>query len=241
MYHSVGVSRCSPTQKTKLKKGGAVRMKLGSAHSLPLRKDQIKKLERAHKKGGSVTIMLDPYQIDELHGRGFFDTLKKVAASPITKSISRAVRPIARDMVKSMLPQEGVMGSLSHGAIDLLDREAEKAGYGRKKKYVHHDKRIFNGQIIEPEALGMSVDEFDKLYGKGFFDSLKKVAASPITKSISRAVRPIARDMVKSMLPQEGVMGSLSRGAIDLLDREAEKEGYGRRRKKGGALIAAGY
>lgn len=221
-------------------KGKGIRMKLGNAHTIPMRDDQIKKIARNHSKGMASTISLDPYAIQELHGSGFFDSLKKIASNPIVKSISRVARPIATNMARGALSSMGPMGqALGNATIDVLDAEAQKRGYGvrkagRPRKYVHHDVRM-----IEPALM--------KKRGKGFFDNLKKIASSDVTKSLSKSLRPMATDYLRSKLPQDGIMGSLSNLALNEANRFAESKGYGvkkrrgRPSKKGGALIAAGY
>jgi hypothetical protein len=242
MYHNCGVQKLSPAQIAKLKSGQAVRIKVGSHHTLPLRKDQIKKLQSAHKRGSGITIELDPTSLEHLHGSGFFDSMKKAFSHPITKQISQAVRPIATNMARSSLSAFGPTGqALGNATIDLLDSEAQKAGYGVKKKvgkkhYVHHDVRMY-----EP------VEHGQHLHGSGFFDSLKKAASSNVAKSISKSLRPMATEFVRSNLPQDGVLGALSNLAVNEANALAERHGYGvakRRRgrpRKGGALIAAGY
>ena len=227
VYHSVGISHLKDEQKRKLKHGLGVRMKLGSHHTLPLREDQIKKLHRAHKKGSAVTIELDPYQCDQLHGSGFFDSMKKAFSHPITKQISQAVRPIATNMARGALGSMGPMGqALGNATIDLLDSEAQKAGYGvkgRKKHYVHHDVRM-----VEPVEVGHHLK-----HGEGFFDSLKKAASSNVAKSISKSLRPMATEFVRSNLPQDGVLGALSNLAVDEANKLAERHGYGIKKKRG--------
>jgi len=221
-----------------MKHGGAVRMKLGTHHTLPLRADQIKKLQRAHKKGSAVTIELDPYQCDHLHGSGFFDSIKSAFSHPITKQISQAVRPIATNMARGALSSFGPMGQMvGNTLISAADAEAQKAGYGVRKHYVHHDKRL-----VEPVEVGHHLK-----HGQGFFDSLKKAASSNVAKSISKSLRPMATDYLRSKLPQDGVLGALGNLALDESNKLAERHGYGvhhRKRgrpRKGGALIAAGY
>jgi hypothetical protein len=240
VYHSVGISHLKDEQKRKLKHGLGVRMKLGSHHTLPLREDQIKKLHKAHKKGSAVTIELDPYQCDHLHGSGFFDSIKKAFSHPITKSIVKAVRPIATDMARTALGSMGPIGqTVGNIGLDVANQQAEQHGYGvkkgRKKHYVHHDVRMY-----EP------VEHGQHLHGEGFFDNLRAAASSNVAKSISKSLRPMATEFVRSKLPQDGVLGALSNLAVDEANKLAERHGYGIKRKrgrprKGGALIAAGY
>jgi len=234
-YHECGIHHLTPSQKAKLRRGGSVRMKLGKHHTLPLREDQLKKLARAHSKGQASTVILDPYQVDILHGSGFFDSMKKAFSSPAAKQISQALRPVATNMARGALTSMGPMGqALGNATIDILDAEASKRGYGVRKHYVHHDKRL-----VEPVEVGHHLKR-----GKGFFDSLKKAASSNVAKSISKSLRPMATDFIRSKLPQDGVLGALGNLALEESNKLAERHGYGvrrRGRKKGGALIAAGY
>jgi hypothetical protein len=233
MYSNVKVCSLTPSQKSNLMKGKGIRMKVGNSHSIPMRSDQVKKMARNHSKGMATTIALDPYAIDQLHGTGFFDTLKKVASNPIVKSISRVARPIAANMARGALSSMGPMGqAIGNTLIDVADAEAEKRGYGvrkagRPRKYVHHDKRI-----IEPALM--------KKRGKGMFGDIMKAS--------SKALRPVATDFLRSKLAnQGGIMGALGNAGLDLANQFAESKGYGvkkrgrPRSKKGGALIAAGY
>ena len=50
MYSEIGISKLSETQKSKLRNGHPVRVKLGSGNKLNLTNEQIKKLESASKK-----------------------------------------------------------------------------------------------------------------------------------------------------------------------------------------------
>jgi hypothetical protein len=245
VYHGCGIAKISPSQKSKLKRGEPVRMKLGSAHTLPMTEHQIKKLTSAHNKGSAHTIHLDPYQIDELHGMGFFDSMKKAFTSPAAKQISQALRPVATNFARGALSSLGPTGQLlGNTAIDLANQQAEAHGYGLKKvgrpiKYVHHDKRI-----VEPVERGRKLKS---VRGKGFFDSLKKVASSDVAKGLSKSLRPMATDFLRSKLPQGGVMGTLGNLALDEANKYAEAKGYGVKKRgrgrprRGGALIAAGY
>lgn len=235
MYTHVKVCPLTSSQKSNLMKGKGIRMKLGNAHSIPLRDDQIKKMARNHNKGMATTIALDPYAIDQLHGTGFFDSMKKAFSHPVTKQISQALRPVATNMARGALSSFGPMGqAVGNALIDVADAEAEKRGYGVKKprKYVHHDKRI-----VEPVAMGRKLKS---VKGKGWGMDLLKAG--------SKALRPVATDYLRNKLAnQGGILGTVGNVALDLANQLAESKGYGvkKRRvgrpKKGGALIAAGY
>lgn len=241
-YHNVGIHALTHSQKSKLKRGCGVRMRLGSHHTMPLRLDQTKKLHSAHKKGSASTVTLDPYQIDMLHGSGFFDSLKSAFSHPVTKQISQVLRPVATNMARGALSSFGPMGqAVGNALIDVADSQAASHGYGIKKRgrprkhYVHHDKRIGPmGHIIEPAMMHR------KTKGKGMFGDLMKVG--------SKALRPVATDFLRSKLAsQHPIIGALGNVALDAGNQFAASHGYGvhkkkrgRPSKKGGALIAAG-
>ena len=245
VYHGCGIAHITPSQKSKLKRGEPIRMKLGNAHTFPMTEHQIKKLTSAHNKGSAHTVHLDPYQLDMISGEGFFDSMKKAFSHPVTKQISRALRPVATNFARGALSSLGPTGqALGNATIDILDKEAETRGYGLKKvgrprKYVHHDKRI-----VEPVERGRKLKS---VRGKGFFDSLKKVASSDVAKGLSKSLRPMATDFLRSKIPQGGVMGALGNLALDEANKYAEAKGYGLKKRGRGrprlgvALIAAGY
>ncbi len=72
MYHSTSVQKLSESQKSKLRNGHPVRIKVGSGgNTLHLTDQQIKKLQSGHKKGAAYTITVHPEQAEK-HGSGFF-------------------------------------------------------------------------------------------------------------------------------------------------------------------------
>jgi hypothetical protein len=237
MYQQVGLHALSNPQISKLLSGKPVRVKKGTHHKAGLSAEHVKKLHKASMKGKAVTLQLDPYccQMNEhLRGTGFFDSLKKVA-----KIASPHIRKIATPMARSALSSMGPMGqTLGNLALDVANQQAEASGYGvrkagRPRKYVHHDKRLLHGKIVEPVEMGMP------LHGEGFFDSLKKVAkiASPHIRKIAT---PMARSALSSMGPMGQTLGNL---ALDVANQQAEASGYGLRkkpRKRGRALYPAG-
>ena len=60
MYHTTGVGKLSETQKSKLRNGHPVRIKMGSGNTLNLTDAQIKKLQAAHKKRRCIHNNISP-------------------------------------------------------------------------------------------------------------------------------------------------------------------------------------
>jgi hypothetical protein len=70
MYSPVKIHKLSATQKRKLKKGDKVIIKKGNDEEINLSVEQAKKFERKSKVGAGLTIQLDPYQQDQMSGKG---------------------------------------------------------------------------------------------------------------------------------------------------------------------------
>jgi len=70
MYSPVKIHKLSATQKRKLKKGDKVIIKFGNDEEINLSPEQAKKFERKSKVGAGMTIQLDPYQQDQMSGKG---------------------------------------------------------------------------------------------------------------------------------------------------------------------------
>jgi hypothetical protein len=234
MYSQVGLHALSNAQINKLLSGQPVRIKKGQHHKASLSAEHTKKLHKASMKGRAVTVQLDPYCCEmngHLKGTGFFDTLKSIAkvAAPIARQIAT---PLARTALSSMGPMGQTLGNV---ALDVANQQAEAHGYG-VKKYVHHDKRLRRGRIVEPVEMGMP------LHGEGFFDSMKSVAkmASPHLRKIAT---PLARSALSSMGPMGQTLGNLG---LDIANQQAEAHGYGvkkrgrPRKRTGKALYPAG-
>lgn len=70
MYSPVKIHKLSTTQKRKLKKGDKIIIRKGNDEEINLSAEQAKKFERKSKVGAGLTIQLDPYQQDQLSGKG---------------------------------------------------------------------------------------------------------------------------------------------------------------------------
>ena len=150
MYSTTDVGKLSESQKSKLRNGHPVRIKIGSGNNLHLTDQQLKKLQSAHKKGAAYTITFHPEQAEK-HGEGFFGDIaskaKKFAISTVKKNRD-LINPIigrARSYAKSGIQKladkansqvdkytpeiegEGIIGDALKGLIGM-------SGLGAKKK-----------------------------------------------------------------------------------------------------------
>ena len=204
MYHSTGVGVLSESQKSKLRNGHPVRIKLGSGNTLNLTDQQIKKLQSAHKKGAAYTITFHPEQAEK-HGSGFFGDIASKAKAFAKKQIvsnKDLINPII-NRVKSGV--HGGIDSLSNKAKAKLEELASKAnakvdqyiqpieGEGVKRRRGRPKK----GEGIIGDALkgligmsGLGVVKPKRLQkGKGIMSTLLKVVAGPIIDAAAGAAK----------------------------------------------------
>ena len=99
MYHPISIQSLSKGQISKMLKGNPVRVKSGSGMNFNASKEQMKKIEKAMKKGSGTTIMLDPFQQNEMSGSGIKSAFKKLGS--FVKGNKEAFRPLARSLKES--------------------------------------------------------------------------------------------------------------------------------------------
>jgi hypothetical protein len=236
MYSSTGVGKLSESQKSKLRNGHPVRIKLGSGNTLNLTDQQIKKLQSAHKKGAAYTITFHPEQAEK-HGSGFFGDIASRAKAFARKQIvsnKDLINPII-NRVKSGV--HGGIDSLSNKAKAKLEELASKAnakvdqyiqpieGEGVKRRRGRPKK----GEGIIGDALkgligmtGLGVVKPKRLQkeGKGIMSTLLKAVAPAIIDAAAGAVK--------------GKVSTIGSGA------KKRKAGRPRKGRGGGALFPAG-
>ena len=193
MYSTTGVGKLSESQKSKLRNGHPVRIKLGSGNSLNLTAEQIKKLNQAHKKGAAYTITFHPEQAEK-HGSGFFGDIASKAKALAISTVKKN-----RDLINPII---GRAGSYAKSGIQkLADKANEKidyytpeiAGEGVKRRRGRPKK----GEGIIGDALkgligmsGLGVVKPKRLRkGKGIMSSLLKAVGPAIIDAASNAAK----------------------------------------------------
>ena len=232
MYHSTGVGILSESQKSKLRNGHPVRIKLGSGNTLNLTDQQIKKLQSAHKKGAAYTITFHPEQAEK-HGEGFFGDIVSRAKAFAKKQIvsnKDLINPII-NRVKSGV--HGGIDKLSNKTKAKLEELASKAnakvdqyiqpieGEGVKRRRGRPKK----GEGIIGDALkgliGMS--------GLGVVKPKRLQKGKGILSSIAKAVGPAIIDAA----------ANAAKGKVEGMGAKKRKAGRPKGRG-GGALFPAG-
>ena len=126
MYHKVAISPLSDTQKRNLIKGRGVRVKHNpsSAQHVYMSAQQMKKLEKAHRLGRGITLIMDPHQAtshqkDGCYGGGIF-------GPKFDKFVAKTIGQKAKD--KLYLGLNYIAKPLVKGAIGKLAKTAESLG-----------------------------------------------------------------------------------------------------------------
>ena len=194
MYSSTGVGKLSESQKSKLRNGHPVRIKLGSGNTLNLTDQQIKKLQSAHKKGAAYTITFHPEQAEK-HGEGFFGDIaskaKKFAISTVKKNRD-LINPIigrARSYAKSGIQK---LADKANEKVDYLTPEIEGEGVKRRRGRPKKGEGIIGDALkglIGMSGLGVVKPKRLQKEGKGVMSSLLKAVAPAIIDAASNAVK----------------------------------------------------
>jgi hypothetical protein len=261
MYKSVGVAKLSETQKSRLRNGHPVRIKIGAGNKLHLTDAQIKKLQSAARRKAAYTLTMDPHQMAQ-HGQGLFG------------DISSTMKRIARKNKDLINPIIGRVKSGIHSGIDKLSSAAKGKvdeyivpieGEGMKKKRGRPSK----GKGIIGDALKGLIGMTGLGMKKGRGRPKKATAASTVTvvqkltktkkgkgvlSSIAKAVLPTiidaaagaAKGKVSGMgVAQKKNYGSglkkVGKKTTKKVTKVGGKVGRPRKKKAGGALYAAGY
>ena len=152
MYTPIKVQKLSDNQLRKLKKGEKVIIKKGNEQTLNLSQEQAKKFERKSKAGCGLTIILDPYQQDEMkgikkqdeemsdtlemiEGEGFKDFVGKIKKAKIGKKIigfAKDQKLVKR--VGNALIERAVKTIAGSGVDSGVVPEMAKKKRGRPKK-----------------------------------------------------------------------------------------------------------
>lgn len=215
MYSDIEIETLSKNQVSKLLNGHPVRLMVGVGHTIGVSSEQYKKLMKAKNKGSSVTITLDPYQIDE--SQHLRDDVRGSGVKSIIPNLKKAVRRAKGSGVNQIsLKQLAKMNN------EILNQNVDEGNVG-------------NVVSFEDDIEGEGIKDFvgmlkRKKVGRKFVNTVKKVAKNPLVKKVGealveRAIKTIAGGEVKKPI-KKAVKKSIKRG--------------GALYPAGGALYAAG-
>jgi len=219
MYHSTGVGKLSESQKSKLRNGHPVRIKLGSGNTLHLTDPQIKKLQSAHKKGAAYTITFHPEQAEK-HGAGFFGDIASKAKA-FAKKHKDLINPIIGRVRAGAHSGIDKLSAKAREKIDEIIKPIEGEGVvkpkrGRPKKGTGVIGDVLKG-LIGVTGLGVVKPKRLKKEGKGVLSNIIKAVAPAVIDAAAGAVK----------------------GKVEGMGRK-RKAGRPRKGRGGGALFPAG-
>ena len=201
MYHSTGVGKLSESQKSKLRNGHPVRIKLGSGNNLHLTDQQIKKLQSAHKKGAAYTITFHPEQAEK-HGSGMFGDIASKAKA-FAKKHKDLINPIIAKVRAGAHSGVDKLSAKAREKIDDIIKPIEGEGVVKPKRRGRPKK----GEGIIGDALkgligmtGLGVVKPKRLRkGKGVLTNIIKAVAPTAIDAIANAATSAAKNKVEGM------------------------------------------
>jgi hypothetical protein len=200
MYHSTGVGKLSESQKSKLRNGHPVRIKLGSGNTLNLTDQQIKKLQSAHKKGAAYTITFHPEQAEK-HGSGFFGDIASKAKA-FAKKHKDLINPIIAKVRAGAHSGVDKLSAKAREKIDDIIKPIEGEGVkrrrGRPKKGTGVIGDVLKG-IIGVTGLGVVKPKRLRKEGKGVLTNIIKAVAPSAIDAIASAATSAAKNKVEGM------------------------------------------
>ena len=201
MYHSTGVGKLSESQKSKLRNGHSVRIKLGSGNNLHLTDQQIKKLQSAHKEGAAYTITFHPEQAEK-HGAGFFGDIASKAKA-FAKKHKDLINPIIGRVRAGAHSGIDKLSAKARKKIDEIIKPIEGEGVvkpkrrGRPKKGTGVIGDVLKGLV---GVTGLGVVKPKRLRkGKGVMTDLFKSVAPAAIDAIANAATSAAKNKVEGM------------------------------------------
>jgi len=261
MYQPVSIQSLSKGQISKMLNGHPVRVKSGSGMNFNASKEQIKKIEKAMKKGSGTTIMLDPFQQNEMSGSGIKSAFKKLGS--FVKGNKEAFRPLAKSLKQSgnQLIAEAAMKALDEGVDPALVsayanmsssalQGPRQQGQGFIKKLNKFVKTpamktvrkafrplgqamLTSGQDLAMQGLEQASEQaMSQMTGQGFIKKLNKFVKTPAVRTVRKAFRPLGQAMLTS--GQDLAMQGLEQASEQAMSQMTGM-GYG------GALRPAGY
>jgi len=233
MYSSTGVGKLSESQKSKLRNGHPVRIKLGSGNTLNLTDQQIKKLQSAHKKGAAYTITFHPEQAEK-HGSGFFGDIASKAKAFAKKQIISN-----KDLLNPIINR---VKSGVHGGIDKLSNKAKA-----KLEELASKANAKVDQYIQPiEGEGVKRRRGRPKKGTGVIGDVLKGLIGVTGLGVVKPKRlqkgkGVLSNIIKAVAPAviDAAAGAV-KGKVEGMGAKKRKAGRPRKGRGGGALFPAG-
>ena len=253
MYHPTEIEPLSKAQVSKLLSGQPTRVKHGRGHKIAVSAEQHKKLHKAHQKGAGITLVLDPYQQEmhrHMHGEGFLSKAKALASKGLAKAKQfykaneTRLAPLAEQAkafaTSKLMHYGSKLAPHVEKRFGSLGSQALQSGLDMGAEHI--------SRFGEEEHAPVYASELEHMEGKGFKEFGRD--ARRLGQRVGRAIRSGVSAVGRAAAPalgslagaEFGPMGSIAGSAFaQKLAGGRLTHHKGRKGKKGGALIAAGY
>ena len=218
-YHLVNIHQLTENQKSRLRNGHPVRVKLGNHHKIHVSEPQLKRLHKAHAIGKAFTLTMDPFQAKQ-HGEGIFgDIVSKI--KQLANKHKHIINPVISGLKKSAHHGISHLSKTAHETIENKLKTFGGEGIHKKRGRPKKGKGIV-GDVLKGligfTGLGVKPHKKRGPKGKGLVGDLVKAGAKVAIKHGAKYLTDKIGDGVK------------------------RKRKVGRPRKhKGAALMPAGY
>jgi len=268
--HVVHLHKLSPLQIRKLMSGGSVRVKHGSHHKVHMTHAQHKKHVSAHKKGKGHMLNFDPFQM-QMHGGGILDDIGNAFTHDLPSALIHQGLPAAGSTLGGLAgaafsPAGAILGSTAGGYAGerLGDYVGSRTGYGLKETLMKH-ARVAGEKALRAGAHHVAHHVAPHLAGHagrhlaryaGVDENLGQMAAEEGARELAR-MSGLGRRKVHRKRRGGSVRSDLEEqynripvqyhapieqiGSLALHDLGFGLRKKRRRKKHGGALMAAGY
>ena len=267
MYYEVGIQKLSDNQLSKLRNGHPIRVKLGNHHKICLSIQQLKKLNKASKKGSASTISFDPYQL-EAHGSGILGDIGRKAKAFIQKyKLQDVVNPVinrvkkeshkgvsklsnyAHSKINDIQPVdaqgEGLFGDVLGMINPTIGNVAKTFGLGVARKHTAPKKtksKVRKGKGILGSLGNMAnVYAVNRWIGKGQGEGILTDLAKTAVKSVANKGIDVGADFLKDKVSGMGNKRLADIRRIRGRRAPPAKRSFGGSGVDGGALYPGGY
>jgi len=260
MYHPVKVGKLSENQVKNLISGRGVRVRSGVDNILHLSEQQIKKLERATKKGAGFTLQLDPFQASQ-HRQ-----LKQGGAlggKKLGRKVVGGLKVVGRHAIEQGIPAAFTLASMAAGdptgmsgaaagniaaeyASDAYERDVMK-GKGLFKKLHKAGINVKRGEVIKElkGAASVAATIGSQMAGQAVATYTGNPALGQKFSEISNSAAQTAINSgnLKKGLTQAGRMtqNEAIRFAVESVDDQIDKRLSGNEKRLAENLLANRY
>lgn len=211
MYIPTRVQKLSDNQVNRLISGQGVRLNKGMGDVIYLSDQQIKKLERANKKGKGVTINFDPYQASQhrtLKQGGALGKAFKNLGRAVKQDVGSVGRTIKQDVGSTVGKSRRNLGKVFNkelgrdivSGLEIAGQHAIEQGIPAAfslGSMALGDPTGMSGAMLGNIASQYASDAYQKKIGNGLFKALHKAGIKNPKQKLFGALKDTAKNAAK--------------------------------------------